>query len=278
MNAKVAFIGNGKDNVINLFDQHQEKPIHIKTFDGFSIRLNGRCVQLHEWKGKKVYQLLLFLIASGGKNVSSDTISDIIWPDADGDKAMQSFEFSLRRLRNVLQKMLGSDVKGIDLIPLDEGKLSLNPEYCSLDSWTWETYCNQATTARREGNLAKAFRLEQSAADMLQGEFLPGENDIIFTQQESWRRRCTHWISHTASLWMEHAYSSDVDVMPLLDKGVKIDPYSEKICMQSMRALLNEGYTVDAMRLFHTWAKLIKGDLGINPSVKVSALYSTIAN
>jgi len=261
---------------ICLVNKYENKVVRIKTFGGLSVQVNGRCARVHDWKSKKVYQLLLNLIALGGKNISVDVIADMAWPDSEGDKAMQNFEYSLRRLRKKLHDLAGDNASDVKLIILHEGKLSFNADHCRLDIWDWEKYCQQAMDARRHGKLAEAFRSEQLAADLIQGEFMAGEGDIVFSQKEIWRRVCIHWISHTALLWMERAYTAHVNVMPLLDKGMKLDPCSERICMQSMNALLNEGFSIDAMKIFHAWAKLIKHEFDIEPSTRISAFYKSV--
>jgi len=253
------------------------QPVEIATFGGLSVCIDGQCIRVQEWKCRRVYQLLLVLVAHGGKNVSIEEVLDLIWFDAEGDKAMQNFEFTLRSLRKILQKEAADQVYGAKIVLLQHGKLSLNSDCCSLDIWKWEAHCKYAKEMRNNGNLAEAFSHEQSAANLIQGEFLAGEGDITLVQRESWRRLCTNWISHTAMLWMEHAQTAHVNVMPLLDRGMTLDPYSEKVCMQTMHALLNEGFTVDAIRVYRAWVKLIKHELNMIPSSKIGALYKSIA-
>ena len=57
-------------------------------------------------------------------------ISDALWPDAEGDDARHSLKTTVHRLR----KLLGNE----QVISVDAGKLSLNPQYCWTDVWAFD--------------------------------------------------------------------------------------------------------------------------------------------
>jgi len=46
--------------------------------------------------------------------------------------------------------------------------------------------------------------------------------------------------------------------------------------MQRMRASLDEGYSVDALRAYYDWVHLIKERYGLNPSAQAIALANKV--
>ena len=66
------------------------------------------------------------MIALGGKDVREGQLSDLLWPEADGDQASRAFRTALSRLR----QLIGNE-KAIGYV---EGKATLNPLYCWVDA------------------------------------------------------------------------------------------------------------------------------------------------
>jgi len=54
-------------------------------------------------------------------------------------------------------------------------------------------------------------------------------------------------------------------LMALFDVWRNLAPSLERLCMQSMRVLLGNGYTVGAMRIYSAWVELIKGKYRLRP-------------
>jgi len=239
--------------------------ITITSFGGLSICINDQCAGVQAWKSPKVYQLLLVIVALGGRNVSVVSICDLLWPDNDGDKAMQNFEFMLRRLRQVLKSKFGGLLRGRQSVMMHHGKVSLNADVFSLDSWRWEALSSQARRLRIKEQWESAFELEQLAMRLLSGPFLQGDHDKILMQRDVWHTRTCNWIHDTVGNWLQDVEISHGQVMDLLDRGLLIDPCSEKLCMQRMNILLDNGYKVDAMRVYKNWVTLVKSTLGMSP-------------
>jgi len=253
-----------------------EKTIQISSINGLSIAVDGHCIAVHDWKSPKVYQLLTTLVALGGRNIPVGSIYDAMWSDVDGDKAVQNLEFILRRLRDTLQKKVSGRVKAIDIIQRHNGKISFNAEHCELDIWTWQALTEQARMCRKNGALIASRKIEQQAASMLTGEFLAGDDELALSPRMVWHTRFCNWIHEITDHWQHDKSVAHAEIITLLDVGLGISPCSEKLCMQRMNVLLDEGYRVDAMRAFKDWAMLVKGKYGISPSGKIHQVYTTV--
>lgn len=255
-----------------------ERVIQISSIGGLAITINGNCIGVHNWKSPKAYHLLATIVALGGRNIPIGSIYDAIWSDLDGDKAMQNLEFILRRLRQTLHKCTGNSIKPTQIIQLHNGKISLNPEHCALDIWSWQAYKEQARHWRQDGNPLAARKIEQVAASILSGEFLAGDDELTIHQRQHWHTRFCNWIHETIDYWKEDDGVSHAEMIALLDVALGIDPCSEKLCMQRMNILLDEGYSVDAMRAFKDWAALVKEVYGLQPSKKIHRAFENISN
>lgn len=271
-------------NVISITNQHidrsntasiQKTAIEIHSFGGLSVCINGQCVRAQEWKSPKMYQLLLAIVVLGGRNVSVSDIGDMLWPDSDGDKAMQNLEFMLRRLRQTLKSHLGDQLRSKQSIILHNSKISLNADIFSLDTWQWERFKSEAQKLRNRQQYEAALALEQQAASLITGAFLQGDNDRGIMQREVWHSRMCNWIHTTVNIWMQDEAIAHEQIIDLLDRGLLINPCSEKLCMQRISILFRAGYKVDAMRAYRSWAMLIKESLGMNPPDPFGSRYTS---
>jgi len=107
-------------------------PPHVQIFtlgrfdlviDGNPVRFNGRAPM-------RSLELLGALISAGGRGVSAGSLSDHLWPDADGFDAYRAFTTTLHRLRRLLRYP--------EAVRLWGGQLTLDPQFCQVDVWAFE--------------------------------------------------------------------------------------------------------------------------------------------
>jgi ATP/maltotriose-dependent transcriptional regulator MalT/DNA-binding SARP family transcriptional activator len=146
--------------------------LKIHTLGRFEVIVNGTSSQFELKSQKKPLQLLKALIALGGNEVRGDEIADILWPDAEGDMAHHSFENILYRLR----KLLGCH----EALQLKEGRLTLDPCHCWVDTRAFERLLRQADELNQQGQKGCSLDLMEKAAELYRGDFLAA--DI----KESW--------------------------------------------------------------------------------------------
>ena len=143
-------------------------PIRIYAFGKFEIIKEGGPVLFSGKVQQKPLALLKVLIALGGKNVPEEQLTDILWPDAEGDLAHKSFEIALHRLRI----LMGNE----KAIRLREGLLSLDPSYCWLDVWAFERAFEEAKIAS-----PPIGALAEKAVNIYRGHFLSHDTDKVGT-------------------------------------------------------------------------------------------------
>lgn len=99
-------------------------PVRIYTVREFRIEMDGTPLAFSGKVQKKPLEMLRVLIERGGE-ATEGHIADILWPDADGDMAHNSFKMGLSRLRNLIGK---------ESIRNQDGRISINPSYCWVDA------------------------------------------------------------------------------------------------------------------------------------------------
>ncbi|MBK9162009.1 MAG: hypothetical protein IPM27_10700 [Nitrosomonadales bacterium] len=251
------------------------KRICVQTFGGLSMQIDGRCSEVHQWRSRKLSQLFSFLVACGGRNVPTRQIIDLLWPDAEGDKAEQNLEFNLRQLRKQLTDRLVAKVSGAQLILWHQGKVSFNEQYFTLDIWQWDQLCQTAETLHEQGLPQQAFHIEKHACRLMQGSFMEGEEDLAM-QRDIWQQRGSNWLARTEARWRENEKIDHVSRKFLNEIALRFDPNSERLCMQAMLALLEEGYSADALRLYFSWLHRVKAQYGIKPGQKLLELVASV--
>ena len=77
-------------------------PVKIRTLGRFELFKNGNPFNFPGKAQKKPLLLLKALIALGGKDVDEERLTDILWPEADGDQAYSALTTTLSRLRQLM--------------------------------------------------------------------------------------------------------------------------------------------------------------------------------
>ena len=146
-------------------------PLKIYTLGKFELLKDDKPVQFRGKVQKKPLLMLKALIAQGGKGVKEEQLSDMLWPEADGDRAYSAFRATLSRLR----QLIGNE-KAIDY---HDGKATIDPRYCWIDAWAFDRIFEQIEAesksleedeTRGHGE-EKLLRLIEKAIDIYQGTF-----------------------------------------------------------------------------------------------------------
>ncbi|HSL92397.1 MAG TPA: hypothetical protein VK863_07090, partial [Candidatus Limnocylindrales bacterium] len=145
-------------------------PLKICTLGRFAIFKEGKPLPFSRKGQQKPLLMIKALIALGGREVTEEQMTDVLWPDAEGDLALQSFATTLHRLRH----LLGNE----KAVPLREGRLSLDRRYCWVDAWSFERIFGKAENAWKEGargaGAGRAARLAEQAITLYEGSFFTG--------------------------------------------------------------------------------------------------------
>ncbi len=244
-------------------------PLKISCLGRFSIRIDGRPIDLTKKGQQKPLRLLKALIAFGGRDVGDERLADALWPDADGANAHKSFTTTLYRLRKL--------VKYDQALVLKGRRLSLNPDYCLVDAACVENVAQEAAR-QLEGtseDIDEYKRLAKRIVSIYRGPFMEGEDAAWALRRRESLQGKTGRVLKQVALRLESLRRSDT-AAGLFECCLQIDPHSEAVYQCLMRCHRNSGRKAEALAAYRRCRATLGRDLNISPSKETERIYQTI--
>lgn len=244
--------------------------LKIHTLDRFQIIKDDEPIRFSGKAQKKPLDLLKVLIAFGGIEVNSEQIIDALWYEADGDMAHSAFSTTLNRLR----KLIG--IK--DVINLDDGKVSLNQNYCQVDTWAFERILKEAKTLWEKGEVKKAIFLYEKAINNYKGHFLAKESEepwMIPLRERLKNRFLEAIIKLGKCREQENAFKKAIECY---EKGLAVDNLEEVFYQRIMLCCRDLGRKAGAIRVYNRCIEALHTILKIEPSHETETIYQKILN
>ena len=248
-----------------LAERARKTPITITTLGVFSVTIHGgKTLTDKNWHGSKAKKLLQTIIALGGSRVSTEQLAYMLWPDANGDLAMNAFKVTLSRLRATLA---GGD-KEIrrSILVVKQKRITLSSRLCSVDAFVFMDFVHRAGTPVLQSDAMAA------ALAMYSGNFLEASADYwIISAGENLRER---FIQATLQLCDSLATGRDIErTIPLLSRAMEFDPVNEAVCARLMQAHLHLGNRVKSLDIYNKISKDLERQRGIGPGPMLRHLY-----
>ena len=242
--------------------------VRVRTLGALQIELDGRDLVFKGKVAKKPLELLLFIVASGGSDISVGGAAFALWRDLDGDKARSALTIALHRLR----KLLASD----DAVRLELGRLSLDPRIVWVDCLAFEQLVASVGTPSADALGAPARAAAERALALYAGAFLHDAEDEAW--QIAYRSRLAAKFKRTVSLLAHaaRARGDDLAAQVLLERGIEFDPLAEDLARELMRLLIERGEQAAALAVFERCRTAIGEGLGATPAPATLALLAHI--
>jgi ATP/maltotriose-dependent transcriptional regulator MalT/DNA-binding SARP family transcriptional activator len=239
-------------------------PVRIYTLGKFEIRLHGEPLTCCGKDQKKPLDMLRVLIALGGSEVSEEQISDLLWPDSEGDLAHKSFQMTLSRLRRLLADSNCLLYRG--------HHLTLDDKACWVDSIALQSFpavSEDTSDAEDSGLRSRALRL-------FQGPFLPGKASFecfdarrhLLNKQHLRLLRGEGRRAEGNGLWQTAA--------EFYQRALGIDDLSEHFYRRLICCQRKMGENSDAARTYMRCVTRLQQALGISPSSETTSLYAAM--
>ncbi|MGZ8441465.1 MAG: AfsR/SARP family transcriptional regulator, partial [Candidatus Deferrimicrobiaceae bacterium] len=247
-------------------------PVRIYTLGRFHLVVDGAPPPAGRKAPQKPLQLLKALIALGGREVPEEQLSEVVWPDADGDLAHESLSSNLKRLR----KRLGDERS----VLLRDGRVTLNNRHCWVDAWAFERILGQAGAARKPGapvpDGREIARIAEQAIALYRGTFLLGETFCpeIVAYRERLRSKFLRTVVQAGRHW-EQSGEWETAVASY-EKGLEVDPLSEGMCRSLISCHVQMGRPAEAHAAYQRFRKTLSGTLGVSPSPDHEAILKTV--
>ena len=239
-------------------------PIRVRALGGLRIEIDGANLAFKGKVARKPLELLLFIVASSGADVSTATAAFALWRELDGDKARAALNIALHRLR----KLLGSD----DAVLLEAGRLSLDPKLVWVDCLAFEQLADSVGSASAEALDERTQAVAQRALALYTGAFLHDSEDEAW--QMIYRSRLASKFMRTVRLLARAAMARGDRgaARALLERGLELDPLAEDLARELMRVLIDGGEQAAALVVFRRCRDALAGTLSASPSPATLAL------
>jgi LuxR family maltose regulon positive regulatory protein len=240
-------------------------------FGGFDLQRSSVAVEFAVKGAGRPVELLKVLVAMGGRRVRREAIADALWPQAEADFAIQSFNQTLHRLRrNILEQN--------DALLLRDGGLSLNPAVFWVDTWALEQVLEDLEALLRDpGADPTRWRAPLAAAYAIyRGPFLPDETDPVpcIGYREQVRARMLRVMGAVASrLAAAGDRQAAVDSLARL---LERDPLFEGAHRRLMELHLQLGSHADGVAVYENLRSLLAARPRTFPSPETQALYAKL--
>lgn len=243
--------------------------IQVFTLGRFGLVINGKPFKSLKKTQKKPLEMLKVLSSFGeGQEVSKAKLSDILWPDADGDKAQRSFDTTLHRLR----QLLGHD----KAIILREGRLGFDLRYCWVDSIAFERILKQAEDYAEKEDKKSTIQSLQKAVALYKGPFLGGESDEpwAISYNERLRSKFLRAIEMLGNYLEEEG---DLNrAVDCFQKAIEVDDMAEVFYQRLMICLKKLGRRSAAISTYKRCKKTLSANLGLEPSPETKAIKESL--
>ena len=240
---------------------HWPWPTKIFTLGRFEILIEDKPIDATRLQ-KKPLILLKALIALGGEGVREETLSELLWPDAEGDAAHTSFRTTLFRLR----RSLGSD----EAILFHEGRVSLDARRVWVDTSAFGQLCVQAEHRKED-----ASSLAGRAVELYRGDFLPGEEEHwVLSPRARLRDRFLRLIVALGDeLEKEDRWD---DACASYRAALDVDDLAEEFYQRLMICYRRLGDKRAAISTYTRMCDTLKARLDAKPSARTEALYRQV--
>jgi DNA-binding SARP family transcriptional activator len=237
--------------------------VKIYTLGRFEVFINEKPLEFIGKAPRRILSLLKSLVACGVCGTSEERLTDLLWPDSDGDAAHDSFSVAIHRLR----QLLGNE----KALLMRDGCPRLDPSICWVDAHAFEELLVRAEGEAPE----KSERLTEKALMLYKGQFLE-ETD------EPWAISCRERLRSRflRAIWrsgehLERSGKFDLAV-ELYRKGLEVDYLTEELYRRLMKCHHAAGQRGEALAAYERCKKIIRSVLGIEPSPETEALYRAI--
>ncbi len=243
--------------------------IQIYTLGRFDMVIDGKAFPFLRKTQKKPLEMLKLIVSFGdGQEVGKSQLSDILWPNADGDNAQRSFDTTLYRLR----QLLGHDT----VIHLREGRLSIDQRYCWVDSMAFERILKLAEAYAEKEDRKNTVQSLEKAVSLYRGPFLAGETDAPWAMSYNDRLRskflrCIEKLGN----YLEESGALDRAV-EFFQKAIEVDDVAEMFYRRLMICLKQLGRKTDAMSVYQRCERTLSSNLELEPSPETIAVKESL--
>jgi DNA-binding SARP family transcriptional activator len=225
--------------------------------------------------------LLAYLATESGQPHRREALADLLWPDADQNRASQNLRRAIYNLRQALEGEFG---EGSVLLVSRQDVQFNNAAGHRVDVTRVSAHLEATATHSHERIDACQSCIKQlkAAAELYRGDFLVGLSFLNSEPFELWRTQKqeelhTHMMEALTHVTSYHKRRREYgDIIRYLRYQIALESWREEAHLQLMEALALTGQTSAALRQYEVCRRILQDELGRNPSPEMVALYRYI--
>ncbi len=237
---------------------------------------------LPESRAKKIEALLLYLAVENGRPHRRETLVGLFFPDMPDDMARANLRQTLSRLRRLLFDFdndipfLIQSRESVQFNPISNHFVDVQQFQRLLDG------CNAHNKQPNNQCSACMGRFQQAVA-LYRGPFLEGfflEESPEFENWSQLYRQHYHQNITNALMTLAHYYEERGEyglATAQVRRLLELEPWQEKAYQQLLRLLANQGQRTMALAQAKTFSRLLREELGIEPTAETMAVVEQIA-
>ncbi|MFF4344105.1 BTAD domain-containing putative transcriptional regulator [Kitasatospora sp. NPDC001540] len=218
--------------------------------------------------------VLVALLLSEGRPVTTDDLVDGIWGDRTPPQAVAALRTYVSRLRSVLEPHRAARTPSEVLVSMTDG-YALRIPADALDLAVFERQVAEASAARADGGLRPAHDTLVAALDLWRGRPLAGvPGPYAETQRGRLSERQLAVAEERCALALEIGLHADV--VAELNSLSAAHPLRERLRELLMLALYRSGRQAESLGVYADTRKLLIDELGVEPGSGLSTMHARI--
>ncbi len=224
----------------------------------------------------KMWLLFKYLIAHKGSAVPTEKIMELLWPGGHFNDT-SCLRTTISRLKTLLEpQRIGYQRSSYIIYSKDSCAFNVHTSYW-VDVDEFESSC---ASAHQLGNSDRPKAIDHylQALSLYQGDYFAEDPDSEWTlvPREYYRRLFIDATAEVALWLLESKEWAKAGI--LVKQAIKIDPYTEKLQILLMKALLGMGNLKAAAEHYSYYSSFLYKELGVKPSEEWKSLYKQLRN
>lgn len=239
-------------------------PLRIVALGEFAVLQGGHRIPERAWAARRAGELFRLLCVSPGYRLTRDQAVEALWPDKEPTAAAAQLHQATSALRRALEPDLPRRFPS-RYLTFEDGVVGLR-----LPSGSWIDF-------EVFGTLLQQQRVEEAIA-LWGGELFPGDlyADWAAEPREALRTRYLRALLILARQRMEEGNAEAV--LALCDRVLSQEAWHEEAVLLKMRACIDLGDRVGAIRLYRSLEQALRDEFNIEPQSAVRVLYQSIVS
>ncbi len=225
------------------------------------------------WPTRRARDILCFLVSRRHHRASKDTIIDTFWGETDFEVVEKNFHPTVSHIRKALNS--NQPLKQNFLLYRD-GDYQLNSEFSyRIDIEEFDRLLADGENARRARQFEDCIKFYEQALTFYRGEFMQGSYEPWVEEQRTYYREqylrlleALAGVAQTAEDWPK--------AMQLAQLIIREDQFREDIHCVVMKAQAAMGNRGAAKEHYEGLKRLLKAELGVEPSPETKKLYQQL--